>query len=189
MGFLTILVYVLISFFLGGTLIGLSLNTIDLVIVFKYLQQQVLSDLFSRAILFICGALIILFCVRYIQKILYRRERSVVYESTYGRVSITLFAIEDMIRNMLESKKELTHVRVKVVPGKKAVEVIVRGNLKSEINLPEFTKEVQEGTKDKVQNLLGEEKEIKVKIEIKKMVFDGKKNIKEVEPEVPFRYY
>jgi hypothetical protein len=189
MSFLTILVYVLISFFLGGILIGLALDAIDLVIVVKYLQQQVLSDFFSRAILFICGIIIILFCVRYIQRIVYRRERSIIYDSGYGKVSITLFAVEDMIKNMLENKRELTHLRIKVIPAKKMIEVIIRGNLKSEINLPEFTKEMQESVKDKTQSILGEEKEIKVKIEIKKMVFEGKKNIKEVEPEVPFRYY
>jgi uncharacterized alkaline shock family protein YloU len=189
MGFLNILVYVVICFFFGGSLIGLALNPINLVPLAKYVQVQILSDTFSRAILFLCGALIILFCVQHIQRIIYRRERSVIYESEYGKVSIMLFAIEDMLKNMLESTKELTHVRVRVSPKKKNIDVNIRGNLRSEVNLPEFTKDIQEKTKEKVQNLLGEEREIKIRIEIKKMIFEGRKNIKELEPETPFRYY
>lgn len=189
MGILNILVYIVISFFFGGSLIGLALNPINLVPLAKYVQTQMLSDVSCRAIIFLCGALIILFCVYYIQKIIYHRERSVIYESEYGKVSITLFAIEDMIKNMLESKKELSHVRARVLPKKKTIEVVIRGNLLSEVNLPEFTKDVQERAKDKVQSLLGEERQILVRIEIKKVIFEGRKNIKETEPEVPFRYY
>jgi uncharacterized alkaline shock family protein YloU len=127
--------------------------------------------------------------MRYLQRVIYRRERSVVYESEYGKVSVTLLAVEDMIRSILENTKELTRPRVRVYPRKRNIEVIIRGNLLPEVNFVEFTRLVQERVKDKVQALLGTEKEIRVRIEIKKVVFEGKKNIKETEPEVPFRYY
>jgi hypothetical protein len=189
MGFLNILVYIAISFFIGGSLIGLAVNPINLVPLAKYLQTQILSDLLSRSIVFLSGVLLILFCMRYLQRVIYRRERSVVYESEYGKVSVTLLAVEDMIRSILENTKELTRPRVRVYPRKRNIEVIIRGNLLPEVNFVEFTRLVQERVKDKVQALLGTEKEIRVRIEIKKVVFEGKKNIKETEPEVPFRYY
>ena len=40
MGFLNILVYVVVSFFFGGSLIGLALNPINLVPLAKYAQAQ-----------------------------------------------------------------------------------------------------------------------------------------------------
>jgi hypothetical protein len=120
----------------------------------------------------------------------YRRERSVISESNYGKVSITLFAIEDMLKNVLETERSLSHVRPKVVVGKRGIDVIIRANLNSEVNLASFANDVQQKAKEKMQNLLGEEKEIKVKLEIRKMVFKGKKKIvEEEEPEIPYRYY
>lgn len=190
MSFLAVLIYIFVSFFMGFVLIGLSLSLVDFTYVIIYFQKEVLNDMFLRVAVFLCGLLIILFCIRYVQRIIYRRERSVISELPHGKVSITLFAIEDMIRNMLEAEKVFFHVRPRVKAGKKEVDVIVRGNLSAEVNLPSFTKEAQEKVREKLLNLLGEDKEIKVKIEIRKMIFRGKKKIVEAEePEVPYRYY
>ncbi|MFA5007723.1 MAG: alkaline shock response membrane anchor protein AmaP [Candidatus Omnitrophota bacterium] len=190
MGILALLVYIFISFFLGFVLIGSSLNLIELTGVVFYIKREVLSNIFLRFAFGCSGLLIILFCIRYVQSAIYRRERAIVSESNYGKVSITLFAIEDMLRNMLETEKGFSHAKPKVCSGKRGVNVVIRGNLNSEVNFPTFTKEVQEKVREKLLNLFGEEKDIKVKIEIKKMIFKGNKKIIETEePEVPYRYY
>ena len=190
MGFVAVLVYIFISFFVGFVLMGSALNFIELTDVVFYIEKELLSSIFLRSAFFLGGLLIILFCIRYIQQVIYRRERAIISESNYGKISITLFAIEDMLKNMLETEKGFSHVRPKVCAGKRGVNVIIRGNLNSEANFASFTKEVQEKVREKLLNVLGEEKDIKVKIEIKKMVFKGKKKIVEAEePEVPYRYY
>ncbi|MFA6280950.1 MAG: alkaline shock response membrane anchor protein AmaP [Candidatus Omnitrophota bacterium] len=194
MSFLAMIAYVAVSFFLGLVFIGLSLNLIDINYAVYYLTQEILPDRFLRYALFLTGVLLILLCLRFLQRTIFRRERSVVTESSYGKVSITLFAIEDMLKNMLETQNGLSHVRPRIICKKHGIEVIIRGNLSVDANLPVFTKEIQEKTREKLQNLLGEEKEIKIKIEIRKMVFKGKKKIVEstediTEPEIPYRYY
>jgi len=190
MGFLSLVVYVFVSFFMGFVLIGAAANLIDLVGLSFFIKKEILSDVFFRLAFGLSGALIILFCMNYIQRIIYRRERAIISESNYGKISITLFAIEDMLKNMLETEKGFSHVRPKVCAGKRGVNVIIKGNLNSEVNFASFAKEVQEKVREKLLNILGEEKDIKVKIEVKKMVFKGKKKIVEAEePEVPYRYY
>ncbi|MCK9614553.1 MAG: alkaline shock response membrane anchor protein AmaP [Candidatus Omnitrophica bacterium] len=190
MGFIAVLVYIFISFFLGFVLIGSAANWIELTDIVFYIEKELLSNIFLRFAFGLGGALIILFCIRYIQHVIYRRERAIISESNYGKVSITLFAIEDMLKNMLETEKGFSHVRPKVCARKRGINVIIKGNLNSEVNFASFTKEVQEKVREKLLNLLGEEKDIKVKIEIKKMIFKGKKKIVEAEePEVPYRYY
>jgi uncharacterized alkaline shock family protein YloU len=94
-----------------------------------------------------------------------------------------------MLKKMLEEKKGLSHVRLKVISNKKGIEVIVRGNLTSEVNIVELKKEIQEDAKEKLRDLLGEEKDTKVNIQIGKIIFGGKKKIEQKEPEVPFRNY
>ncbi|MBU2102628.1 MAG: alkaline shock response membrane anchor protein AmaP [Candidatus Omnitrophota bacterium] len=195
MVFLISLIYVLMSFVLGSVLIGLAWNTQPFLL---YIHKQLMfvetnaGDMIFRLQFTFIGTLVILLCIRYLETFFFRsqRERSVVLESPQGRVSITLFAIEDMLKKTLEHHHELSHVRPRVIAGKRIVEVVIRGNLTSELNLIEFTSTIQGELREKLQQLLGEDKEIKVRIEIRKMSFSrGNKKLVEEEPEIPFRNY
>ena len=66
---------------------------------------------------------------------------------------------------------------------------MVRGSLKEEVNLIEFTSMVQEMIKKKLNYLLGEDEELKINLEIRKLAFSGSKEIVEDEPKAPFRDY
>jgi hypothetical protein len=192
MGFLTILIYITLSLLLGFVFIGLSLNIIDVGAAASYLETYVVSDITAKAILGIAGFLMVLICLRYVQSIFRRSlsEKSITFESPEGTVDITLFAIEDMLRRMIEDKKELSHVKPRIMSKKRKMEVIIRGDLASEVNILEFTRGIQVQIKEKLENILGEDKEIKVRMKIRKMVFGGKKKAGEQEtPEVPFRNY
>jgi len=191
MGFLTVLVYCLISLFLGSLFLGLSLNLIDLTLTCNYLEHQILANPYSRMIVGILGILIILFCLRYLQNLVrYKmREKSITFSSGQGTVSITISALEDMIKKILEKREELSHIRPNVFLKKKEIEVIIRSYLTSEVNVVEFTKDIQEKIKEKLHSLLGEERQINIKVEIRKITFGEKKKITEEEPEVPFRHY
>lgn len=194
MVFLISFIYVVMSLVLGSVLIGLAWHPNVFLVYFSkhliYLKHNI-GYLPLRLQLGSFGLLIIFICARYLESVFFRsqRERSIVLESAQGKVSITLFAVEDMLKRILEGKKELLHVRPRVMPGKKVIDVIVKANLTAEVNLLEFTSSVQEELREKLQSLLGEDKEIKVRIEIRKMVFKGNKKLVEEEPEIPFRNY
>lgn len=192
MGFLTVSAYVLLSLLVGIILIGVSWDPTVLNILTGYLEGQFYSDYWLRVISGLCGVLLILMCFSYIQRILQRsrKDKSLTFESEQGKVSVTLFAIEDMLRKILEVRPEVSHVRVKVLLRKKYIEVLARGILATEVNLVEFTKEIQESVKNKVHTLLGEDKEVKVNLEIRKVAIGAKKgSLEESEPEIPFRNY
>ncbi|MDD5194478.1 MAG: alkaline shock response membrane anchor protein AmaP [Candidatus Omnitrophica bacterium] len=194
MVFLISFIYVVMSILLGSLLVGLAWNPVVFLVFFSkqiiYLKNNI-NYLPLRLEFAFIGLLIILICVRYLESVFFRskRERAILLESPQGKVSITLFAVEDMLKRILEGKRELLHVRPRVIPGKKIIEVLVRANLTSEVNLLEFTSSIQEELREKLQSLLGEDKEIKVRIEIRKMVFKENKKLVEEEPEVPFRNY
>ncbi|MCM8819755.1 MAG: alkaline shock response membrane anchor protein AmaP [Candidatus Omnitrophica bacterium] len=138
------------------------------------------------------GVLIILICLKYFEAIILskQKEKFISINTDNGKVRITLFAIEDMLAKLLESKSELSHIKPKILVDKKFIEVLIRANLTSEVNLVEFASEIQHQLKEKLQNILGKEKEIKVEIEIKKMVFSKNKKLTlEAEPKIPFRDY
>ncbi|MCF7907672.1 MAG: alkaline shock response membrane anchor protein AmaP [Candidatus Omnitrophica bacterium] len=192
MGFLTILVYIILSLVVGILLIGISWDPTVLQIAVTYLEGQFFSDYWMRVIAGLLGILFILMCFSYLQRTLQRsrRDKSLTFESEQGKVSITLFAIEDMLRKILESRPEVSHIRVKVLLKKKCIEVMIRGILTAEVNLVDFTKEIQENVKEKMHTLLGEDKEVQVNLEIRKVAIGAKKGlVEEHEPEIPFRNY
>ena len=192
MGFITVLVYIILSLSTGVLLIGLSLGLINEKVIIDALSLHFKSDFSLRFAFTLTGIILILLCLRFIQAFFYRskRNKSITFESSEGKVSITLFAIEDMLKRMLEEREEVSHVKPKVFLRKKAIEVITRGVLTAEVNLVDFTKEIQEKVKEKIHTLLGEDKDVRVNLEIRKVASGNKKGlIEENEPEIPFRNY
>ncbi len=190
MGFLTILVYILLSFFVGIMLIAIPSGIINLTELTAYLEQNVLINFSSNLTLILIGLVITLLCLRYIQKLITgsRHNKNISLESKEGKVNITLVAIEDLLKKMLEKKEEVSHTKVKVCLKKRGIEVRIKGYLKDEVNLVNFTKEIQEKVKEKLEILLGEDKRVRVDLQIRKIsVPEGES--KSEEPEVPFRRF
>lgn len=191
MGFITILIYLILSVVVGTLLVGLSLDIFSVEVITFYLKEIPWNSSL-RLIVSLIGVILILISFRYLQT-LFRRTRknkSVTFETGEGKVSITLFAIEDMLKKILEEKAEISHIRPKVFLRKKNIEVLTRGILTAEVNLVELTKEIQGIITTKMNNLLGEDKNVQVNLEIRKVALGGKKGlIEDKEPEIPFRNY
>jgi len=191
MGFSTVLIYIILSLTMGLVLIGLALEIITVEIITAYLAE-ISADFPLRWVAVLAGLLLILLCLRYVQASFQRsrRNKSITFESDEGKVSITLVAIEDMLKKMLEAKTEVSRIKPKVFLRRKGIEVVARGVLTTEVNLVEFTKEIQKLVKEKVHTLLGEDKQVQVNLEIKKIALSKEDLMAEdKEPEVPFRNY
>ncbi len=194
MGFFSSLVYILISFFMGGILILISLSSF-------YIPQieSVLTSIYAspnlRLISGLTGLLIILICIKTIQTSLVKaqREKTIAFEGNYGPVSISLSAVEDIIKKLLLEFKELKEVRPQVTASKKGLQIILRVVLSSYTNIPEFTARIQGLVRDRVQSMLGIEEEIQIKVEIRKIIYPEPKNKKQEStqeiPTIPYREY
>ena len=168
MGFITILIYIVLSLSTGVFLVGLGLGIINEEALINSLYLYANSEFSLKFAFTLAGTILILLCLRYIQTFSRRskRNKAITFESSEGKVSITLFAIEDMLKRMLEERNEVSHVKPRVFLRKKTIEVTTRGVLTTEANLVEFTKEIQEKVKKKIHTLLGEDKEVRVNLEI-----------------------
>ncbi len=191
MGFLTVLTYILLSFLVGIFLITLPSG---IVLLPNYLRHDAFSGLpfSSRISLILTGFVVILLCLRYVQKMVSgsRKNKSISFESKEGEVNITLVAIEDMLKKMLESRDEVSHTKVKVGLKKKMIEVKIKGYLNYQVNLVDFTRDIQEKVKEKLQVLLGQDKKVQVNLQIRKIaVSEENSQDTEQDPEIPFRNY
>ncbi|MFC1514335.1 alkaline shock response membrane anchor protein AmaP [Candidatus Omnitrophota bacterium] len=195
MGIFASLIYIIVSFLSGGVLVLLSIDRIgpaDLDALLSLIE----TTPNVRVITGLLGLLVILVCIRTIQTLIIKtqREKTIAFEGNYGQVSISLAAVEDMIKKLLLDFKELKDVKPQVTASKKGLQVVLRVVLTSYTSIPEFTAKVQEVVRSKLQNMLGLEEEMSVRVEIKKILcpetkMKKKEEVDDSEPSVPYREY
>ena len=192
---LGILFYAAIIIIIGVVLIVFSLNL---------LQPQDINNLLiytqgnanPRIIIGLSGILLILISFSFAQLILgrFQREKTIAFATSAGEVTISLSAVEDLIRRLGGVIPEIKELRPDVIATKKGIIVDLRVVLKSEANIPELTTRLQEITRSKIQEVLGIEEQIIIKIHVAKIISleekeRKRKDIEKEEPTIPFSGY
>ncbi len=164
----------------------------DIIVWLGYLQ----ANLQTRIILGLMGIALVIISISFAQLILgkIQREKTVAFTNPSGQVTIALSAVEDLIIRLVRPIPEIKEVRPDVVAGKRGIEIDLRLILKSEVNIPDLTIHLQEMVKNKVQEILGIEEQIIVRIHVLKIVSIDEKEKKKKEPEkeepsIPFSGY
>lgn len=192
---LGIIFYTTVLFLIAGTLIMFALNwlpTQDITRILEHIQftpnSRIITGLF--------GILLILISISFAQLILGRlqREKTIAFNNPAGQVTISLSAVEDLIKRVTSSIHEIKEIRPDVIAGKRGIEVNLRLILKSEANIPDLTSQLQELVRSKIQEILGIEEKILVKIHVAKIISfeEREKKKKESEkegPSIPFSGY
>jgi len=192
---LGILFYAAVIILAGIILVALSLNLLQpqyIVNMFEYIQSSPNSRIFTG----LAGAILILVSFSFARLILGRlqREKTIAFDTASGEVTIALSAVEDLIRRLTGIIPEIKELKPDVIATKKGIMVDLRVILKKEANIPELTSRLQDITKSKIQEVLGLEEQITVKIHIAKIIAldereRNKRGIEKEEPTVPFRGY
>jgi uncharacterized alkaline shock family protein YloU len=126
-----------------------------------------------------------------------KKERTIAFENPAGRVSISLSALEDMVKRNVLRVSDVKEIKSIIRASKKGIDVTCRLILKAEGNIPETTLRIQELIKNRVQEILGLEENVTVKLHIAKIFSQSEndKNPKEEESSdfsgisVPFKGY
>jgi|GEM_PF-209433 len=101
----------------------------------------------------------------------FQREKTIAFTNPEGQVTISLSAIEDLIRKIAKLIPEIKDLRCDVKANKKgAIQIIARVTLWSDANIPEATEKVQNLVKTKVQDMLGLEETVTCAVHISKIV-------------------
>ena len=155
-----------------------------------------LGSLNTRLAVGLSGLLLILVSVSVAQLITGRmqREKTIGVPTANGELTISLSAIEDLIRHFTLILPEIKEIRPDVIAAKKRILVNLRVVLKSETNLLELTNRLQEVTKAKIKEVLeGLDLDIVLKIHIAKIISRDEKDKRhrdqKDEPAIPFAGY
>lgn len=191
---LGILFYTVVLVLIGVILIVFSLNIWGPQDVNNLLMS--LHSPNSRIITGLSGLLLILISFSFAQLILgrFQREKTIAFTTSSGQVTIALSAVEDLIRRLAGIMPEIKELRPDVIATKKGILVDLRVVLKSEANIPELTSRLQEITRSKIQEVLGIEEQIIIKIHVAKIISmeekeRKKKDLEKEPPTIPFGGY
>lgn len=193
---LGILFYAAVITVIGLVLIVFALNLLlpqDVNNFLIYLQAS--SN--SRIIIGMVGVLLILISFSFAQIILgkFQREKTIAFSTSGGQVTISLSAVEDLIRRLAGVIPEIKELRPNVVANKKGIIADMRVVLRSEANIPELTSRLQDIAKSRIQEVLGLEEQIIIRIHVAKIAHDERDSRrrkdfdKEVKPTIPFGGY
>ncbi len=187
---LTLFFYTLVFFLLGGLFIVISLNIIPQNSIVDILNT-VYSTTNIRLILGITGIMLIFISIMVMQITMgkIQREKTIAFENPDGQVTISLTAIEDFIKRALKQLPEVKELRPNVRASKKGITIINRVTLFSDINIPETTEKIQNIVKTRVQDMLGVEEPINIRVHVVKIVHkeDSSKEPKKQEKMPQFR--
>lgn len=171
LGGLTLFFYTLVFFLVGGSLIAIALNAVPQDAVDEAFAT-VSSSTDIRLIIGIMGILLIFIAILVVQVTMgkIKREKTIAFENPDGQVTIALSAIEDFIKRALRQLPEVKELKPTVRAGKKGISIINRVVLFSDINIPETTEKIQNIVKTRVQDMLGVEEPIMIRVHVIKIV-------------------
>lgn len=125
-----------------------------------------------------------------------QRERTIAFDNPAGRVSISLDAVEDLVRRLMYRVPEVKEIKPGILVTKKGIEIECRVIFKADVNIPDMTSKLQELIKNKIQEILGLEETIVVRMHVVKITSEeGKSRRNKAEdeeksqPAVPFQGY
>lgn len=167
---LTIIFYSVFFFIIGVLLVLMAVNIISKDMI-GYTLDFIYTNPNMRLIIGITGGLLVIVTILVIQVIIGRMqmERTIAFDNPDGQVTISLSAIEDFIKRLTRQLPEIKELKPSVVATKKGVDIMTRLVLYSDTNIPEVTEKIQNIIKGRIQDILGIEEAISIKVHIAKI--------------------
>ncbi len=178
-----ILFYTLICAFLGAVALAFAFHLIEFeqvydVLAFLYTDGQ------SRLVTGAAGILFVLLSLATVQTITgkIQREKTIAFVNPNGQVTITLSAVEDLVKRLAFQLREIKDVRADVKATKKDIDIRMRVVLRAETCVPDFTAKLQDLIASKIQEVFGIDEPITVRIHVAKIVANEERPKKKEEP-------
>ena len=104
-----------------------------------------------------------------------QKERTIAFDNPMGRVSVSLTAVEDLVKRLVYREPEIKEVRTMIIATKRGLQLEIRMILKTEVNIPDMTSRLQEMIKNKIQETLGVDEPVTIRIHVVKIATDTEK--------------
>ena len=168
---LAVFFYTIVFAFLGALILGFAFHVIDLNEIIILLSNAY-DDSYQRFIAGLSGLVLILLSFGAAQTITgkMQREKTIAFSNPNGQVTITLSAVEDLVKRLANQMNEIRETKADVRAHKKGIDIGMRVVLAQETNIPDFTLRLQELIASKIQDVFGIDETITVRIHVAKIV-------------------
>lgn len=176
--------YVLLIMLIGLSGLLLLAHQIDLGICIDfltYLYKDPQAALVAGVI--IAGSMLVSLALA---RIIYGRQEKesiISFDNPLGRVTISLSALEDLVRRMVILTPQIKEIRPSIVSTKKGLNIEIRLVLGSDVNIAELTADLQGLIKRKLQDVIGVDERILIRIHVVKIAADFTKSSKNSLPD------
>jgi uncharacterized alkaline shock family protein YloU len=184
---LSVFFYTIILAVIGTCAIIYATNLVDFGDVVTW-AGAAYEDIRLRVIVGAAGVLLILLSLSAAQIITgkIQREKTIAFSNPNGQVTVTLSAVEDLIKRLSYQLSEIKEAKADVKATKKGIDIRMRVVLRAETSIPDFTARLQDLIASRVQEVFGIDEPITVKIHVAKIITSDEKQ-KKTKPEKPER--
>ena len=183
---IAILFYIFIIWTTGTAVILFITHVLDLATI-QNLLKMIYFDNQSGVISGVCAGGI-MFMSFLLARLIYgsrQMERTIAFENTTGGVTVSLTALEDLIRRMIVQLPEVKEIRPYMIANRKGLEVDIKLVLRHEVNIPELTSRFQDLVRRKIEEAVGMEGKINVRVHVIKISMDDIKSKSKDEFQLP----
>lgn len=194
-----VLFYVTLVLFSSCFLLLFVLHKIDLNQSMAALSVIYFDETLRQIVGAVAAALLLINFVFYrLFSVNTHRDKIIAFDNPAGRVTVSLAALEDLVKRTIVRLSEIKDVRMNITASKKGLKIKSRLILRSEVNIPEITSKVQDVIRKKIQDMIGIDEPLNVTIYVGKIIpeaIKGKRPPKEEQleepssPPVPFQGY
>ena len=183
---IAILFYIFIIWATGFTVILFVSHLLNLAVI-QRLLLLVYFDNQSGAIAGICAG-VIMFMSFLLARLIHgsrERERTIAFENPNGGVTVALTALEDLIKRLIVQLPEVKEIRPNMIATRKGLEVDIKLILRHEVNIPDLTARFQDMVRRKVEEAIGMEGKITIRVHVTKISLEDIKTKKGQEFQIP----
>jgi len=101
-----------------------------------------------------------------------RMERTIAFDNPSGPVTVSLSALEDLIKRLTDEMPQIKEIRPYMVATKKGLQVETKLVLRAQVNIPELTARLQELIRRRIEEVIGMEGKINVRVHVTKINLD-----------------
>ncbi len=195
---MAVLFYSTMIMFLGCLLIVLVMNWVSLTDVMTTLYVTYYDEKLRLIVGIVAvGFLVLNYFLANAVSEFRLRGKNLAFDNPAGRVTLSVLALEDLVRRVISRTPEVKDVRSRIHIGKKGLKVHTRIILNADVNIPETTARLQDAVKRRLQDTIGLDESVYVQIHVDKIIPNKPKGSKlrlpheedPARPAVPFEGY
>jgi len=170
-------VYMLLMATVGVVFIVLGLRLCDPELCLE-LFDKITATLGGQIVFTVIGGLFLVTgaILTYRMEKALRKKRTVTFQNSDGEVMVSISAIEDYVRKIAKNIPEIRDIKSSVDVSRKGINIIAAVSISAGTNIPNITEKIQMEVKNKIQDMLGVEEKMNIKIFVRKIARQDAQN-------------